>query len=106
MNVRLMQVNVKTAGYEFKPENNTQIPYDVFKTLIGESSLSTDENDTELILFKTREEFLETTALLDLGIDKDKPVYVGGAGQIFCFRKGKEQEAKEVDNGTTNTKKD
>lgn len=105
MNVKLIQVNTKTANYDFKGENNTPIPYDVFNTLIGTTTSETDDNLEEVILFKTKDEYLETTSIVDLGIDKEKPVYVGGAGQIFCFRKRAKEENTSV-NGTTNTKKD
>lgn len=104
MNVKLIQVNTKTGKYDFKPENNTPIPYNVFEALVG-GDTKEDDNIPELLLFKSRDEFLETTSLVDLGIDKDKPVYVGGTGHIFCFRKGKNQEEKPVEDGTADTEK-
>lgn len=105
MDVRLIQVSTKNGKYNFKPEEYTAMPYDVFETLIG-GQTNDDEDGQEVIIFKSRDEFLETTSVVDLGIDKEKPVYVaGGTGHIFCFRKGKDEETKVVENGTADTKK-
>lgn len=106
MDVRLIQVSTKNGKYNFKPEDYTAMPYDVFEGLVG-GRADDSENAQEVIIFKSRDEYLETTSVVDLGIDREKPVYVaGGTGHIFCFRKGKDEKAKAAEDGATDTEKD
>lgn len=105
MEVKLLQVTTKSADYDFKAENQIAIPFNVFESLVGKSE-SNISNKPEVLCFKSKDEYLKAVSDVDLGIDKEKPVYIGGAGQIFCFRKGQNEETEVIENGTTDTKKD
>ena len=105
MKVKLMQVSTKVADYDLKEENYSQVPYNVFKNLIGNVTKS-DDNSEKVIVFKSRDEFIATSSVLPLEFDENKPVYLGNTGQIFCYLKGEAKNEPEKTDVPTDTKKD
>lgn len=78
MKVRL----IKSAEFEFNEQKYTSLPYDVFKSLVGDSEMLS-EHLCDVAVFEDREDFINNANRYHF--DVEKPVSVSPKGQIFVF---------------------
>lgn len=79
MKVRL----IKSAEFEFNESKYTSLPFDIFKSLVGESGDVSSESLRDVVVFENREDFIKNANRYNF--DDEKPVSVSSKGQIFVF---------------------
>lgn len=86
MKVRLL----KEAGYDFDGEKFTELPYEVFSTLVGETNVGNDDKWPKMVMFENKSDYIEHGSHFD--IDTNKSVYVMKE-RIFCFLREEDADA-------------
>lgn len=79
MKVRL----IKSAEFDFNESKYTSLPFDVFKSLVGDSGDVSSESLRDVVVFENREDFIKNANRYHF--DDEKPVSVSSKGQIFVF---------------------
>ena len=87
MKVRL----IKSAEFEFNESKYTSLPFDVFKSLVGDSGDVSSEPLCDVVVFEDREDFIKNAN--HYNFDVEKPVSVSSKGQIFVFLSESEPES-------------
>lgn len=75
----------KEAEFDFNESKYTSIPSEVFKTLVGEPVIESDQNPPmdKVIVFENKSDYLANAKRLD--INYDRSIYVSPRGLIYCF---------------------
>ena len=103
MKVKLVKTEV--AEFNLPYDNCERISHELFRSLINFECKEEKSNEPKMVVFKSKEEYLENACKYDL--DLNQSILINPKGQIFCWLK-KEGDMgilnqNNIKNDTTNT---
>lgn len=91
MNVNLIKID--EASFQFQEDKCERISHSLFRQLLDYKEDKSETDDTpKMVVFKTKEEYLQNAGKYDIDLTQD--MFINQKGNIFCYlNMEKRQEA-------------
>lgn len=91
MNVNLIKID--EASFQFQEDKCERISHNLFRQLLDYKEDKSEMDDTpKMVVFKTKEEYLQNAGKYDIDLMQD--MFINPKGNIFCYlNMEKKQEA-------------